>query len=74
MDARNGARLEEEKLGGLAVTRFREDLFWKEIFVSGIPKINQNQLPPEIFDGTHESAFPWQKTSGFLRSNRLDCF
>jgi hypothetical protein len=50
----------------LSVAGFREDLFWKEILVSGIAKINQNQLSPEIFDGAYESAFSWQKASGFL--------
>jgi hypothetical protein len=58
--------LELAELGELSVAGFREDLFRKEIFVSGIPKINQNQLSPEILDGAYESAFPWQKTSGFL--------
>jgi hypothetical protein len=56
----------EAELGELSVGGFREDLFRKEIFVSGIAEINQNQLSPEILDGAHESAFSWQKTSGFL--------
>ena len=46
----------------LSVAGFREDFFWKEILVSGIAKIHQNQTC-EIFDGTYESAFPWQKGS-----------
>ena len=50
----------------LPVVGFREDLFGKEILVSGVAKINQNQLSPEIFDGTHESAFSRQKASSFL--------
>jgi hypothetical protein len=59
-------RFELAELADLSVAGFREDLFRKEIFVAGIPKINQNQLSPEIFDGAHEGAFSWQKTSGFL--------
>jgi len=58
--------LELAELGDLSVAGFREDLFRKKIFVSGIAKINENQLSPEIFDGAYESAFSWQKAPGFL--------
>jgi hypothetical protein len=67
------ANFERDSKAALA-SRFRKDLFWKKIFVSGIPEINENELSAEIFNGTHESAFPWQKTSGFLRSYWLDGF
>jgi hypothetical protein len=43
----------------LSVAGFREDLFRKEIFVSGIPKINQNQFSPEILNSAYKSAFSW---------------
>jgi len=52
--------LELAELGDLSVAGFREDLFRKKIFVSGIAKINENQLSPEIFDGTYESALSRQ--------------
>jgi hypothetical protein len=56
----------------LVLNGVRQNLVWEQVFVPGRAEIDQNQLSPKIFDCHYKGAFPGQKDSGFLGSNRLN--
>ena len=51
-----------------------QHFIWEQVFIACIPKIDQDERPPQIFNGSHKLAFAWQRKSGFLRPNGSDRF